>query len=121
MEDTATNVTVVAEEGDAPAPRKSWYRRMCEADPDFKENYRTTNRAYYIARRERDPAAFKAARNADWVNRYRNDPVFRAKNVESSRAYRARKKAERQVLEAESGCKCCSKCNHPLKDCDASQ
>lgn len=96
-----TNVTVVAEEEEgAPAPRKSWYRRMCEADPDFRETYRATNRAYYLARRERDEDAFRAARNADWRRRYQNDEVFRNKNVMSSRAYRARKKAEKVAAAA---------------------
>jgi hypothetical protein len=67
-------------------------------DPDFKENYRATNRAYYLARRQRDEAAFRAARNADWRRRYQTDEAFRNKNVMSSRAYRARKKAEKLAL-----------------------
>lgn len=84
----------------APAPRKSWYRRKCEADPDFAANYRETNRAYYIARLERDPEGFRAARSADWRRRYQTSEVFRQKNMESSRRYRARIKAEKVAAQS---------------------
>jgi hypothetical protein len=99
--DAVATTPVVVEECDAPAPKKlSWYMRKSLEDPTFKETYKIINRGYYEARRERDPEAFREQKRAAWVNRYRNDPVFRAKNVAASRAYRARKKEEKNIVAA---------------------
>lgn len=85
---------------EALKPKLSWYRRKCMEDPDFAKNYKETNRAYYLARLERDPEGFRAARSADWRRRYQTSEVFRQKNVESSRRYRARIKSEKVAAQS---------------------
>ncbi len=99
--DTTAPVAATQSVEDTPPPKKlSWYMRKSLEDPTFKETYKIINRGYYEARRERDPEAFREQKRAAWVNRYRNDPVFRAKNVAASRAYRARKKEEKNIVAA---------------------
>lgn len=78
--------TVVATRG------TSWYLRKCSEDPEFRKAYNDRNKVRAQVRKARDPVLWNAICSARWTRRYREDPEFRARNVEAARQYRARQR-----------------------------
>ena len=79
------------------APKMTPYQRRCAADPTYRERMSEYNRERYRREKDADPDAWNAKRSAYWINRYRTNAEFRARNLACIKVCRARKRALKEV------------------------
>lgn len=76
--------------------KQSWYKRMCEQDPTFRDRYRQRCHDAYVKRKAKDPVAYNARMAASWRERYHTDNEFRMAVVVAQRERRKRHKAQNE-------------------------
>lgn len=72
--------------------------KYANTNPEYREKVRQWTRESAMRRKARDPDLFREKQRDYIRDRYNNDPEYRERKIAMTKAYQARKKAEKALI-----------------------